>query len=266
LGSALELGDRRNEVRARGALGLLALSTGDAEEAVTQLTPVVTALDGGGHRNPNHFRVHADLAEAYVRLGRTIEAEPVVASLERQGRATAIGWTIGAALRCRGLVEPNDATAEALFNEALRLHETGTFERARTLLCFGEQLRRRGRRRDSREHLAAALEAFELNGAAPWAERARMELRASGRTLRRREPATREQLTPQELQLARLVSEGKTNREIAAILFVSPKTVEFHLTRIYRKLEIHSRSELVRRMIAGETDTAEPPQEPERIA
>jgi len=103
-------------------------------------------------------------------------------------------------------------------------------------------------------HLGAALEAFETSGATPWAERARAELRASGLTLRRREPAAREQLTPQELQIARLVAEGKTNREVAATLFVTPKTVEFHLTRVYRKLEIHSRSELVRRMADGGTE------------
>ena len=103
-------------------------------------------------------------------------------------------------------------------------------------------------------HLSAALEAFEASGATPWAERARRELRASGLTPRRRQPAAREQLTPQELQIARLVAEGKTNRDVAATLFVTPKTVEFHLTRVYRKLEIHSRSELVRRMAADETE------------
>ena len=86
------------------------------------------------------------------------------------------------------------------------------------------------------------------------AERARTELRASGLTLRRRQPAAREQLTPQELQIARLVAEGKTNRDVAAALFITPKTVEFHLTRVYRKLGIHSRSELVRRMADHETE------------
>jgi DNA-binding NarL/FixJ family response regulator len=102
-------------------------------------------------------------------------------------------------------------------------------------------------------HLGAALQGFEASGATPWAERARTELRASGLTLRRRQPAAPEQLTPRELQIARLVAEGKTNRDVAATLFVTPKTVEFHLTRVYRKLEIHSRTELVRRM-ADEPD------------
>jgi DNA-binding CsgD family transcriptional regulator len=158
-------------------------------------------------------------------------------------------------MRSRALVADADAAAEAGFREALRFHESaGAFERARTELCFGEQLRRSGHRRDSRTHLSAALEAFEAGGATPWAERARTELRASGLTPRRRQPTARDQLTPQELQIARLVAEGKTNRYVAATLFVTPKTVEFHLTRVYRKLEIHSRSELVRRMADDETE------------
>jgi DNA-binding NarL/FixJ family response regulator len=134
------------------------------------------------------------------------------------------------------------------------LHSAGTFEHARTQLCLGEHLRRRGHRRDSRTHLGAALEAFEGGGATPWAERARTELRASGLTPRRRQAAARDELTPQELQIARLVAEGKTNRDVAATLFITPKTVEFHLTRVYRKLEIHSRTELVRRMADDETE------------
>jgi DNA-binding CsgD family transcriptional regulator/tetratricopeptide (TPR) repeat protein len=255
LESALQLGDRKNEVRARSALGMLALVTGDAEAAVAQLASAVAALEAGGVGNPNQFRIHPDLVEAYARLGRTDEAKPVVASLERQARATGISWTLGAAMRCRALVADADAAAEAGFREALRFHESaGAFERARTELCFGERLRRRGHRRDSRMHLGAALEAFEGGGATPWAERARTELRASGLTLRRRQPAAREQLTPQELQIARLVAEGKTNRDVAATLFVTPKTVEFHLTRVYRKLEIHSRAELVRRIADDETE------------
>ncbi len=255
LDSALQLGDRKNEVKARGALGMLALVNGDADAAVTQLAPAVGALETGGVGNPNQFRIHPDLVEAYARLGRMEEAKSVAASLERQARATGVAWSLGAAIRCRALVVDADAATEAGFQEALRFHESaGAFERARTELCFGEQLRRHGHRRDSRMHLSAALEAFEGSGATPWAERARTELRASGLTLRRRQPAAREQLTPQELQIARLVAEGKTNRDVAATLFVTPKTVEFHLTRVYRKLEIHSRSELVQRMADQETE------------
>jgi DNA-binding CsgD family transcriptional regulator len=259
LESALQLGDRKNEVRARSALGMLALVTGDPDAAVAQLAPAVAALEAGGAWNPNQFRIHPDLVEAYARSGRRDEAKSVTASLERQARATGLPWSMGAAMRCRALVVDADAAAEAGFQEALELHQSaGSFERARTELCFGEQLRRRGHRRDSRMHLGAALEAFEAGGATPWAERARTELRASGLALRRRQPAAREQLTPQELRIARLVAEGKTNRDVAATLFITPKTVEFHLTRVYRKLEIHSRTELVRRMAETGVDLPAP--------
>ncbi|HKI22220.1 MAG TPA: AAA family ATPase [Gaiellaceae bacterium] len=247
LESALRLGDRKNEVRSRSALGMLALATGDLDAAVSQLAPAVAALEAGGVGNANQFRIHPDLVEAYARSGRTEHAKPVVASLERQAVTTGIRWTLGAAARCRALLLDSDTAAESAFEDALALHE-GAFEHARTELCFGERIRRRGRRRDSRVHLGAALEAFESSGAIPWAERAGAELRASGVTPRRRQPGAPERLTPQELQIAQLVAEGKSNRAVAAALFVTAKTVEFHLTHIYRKLEIHSRSELVRRM------------------
>jgi DNA-binding CsgD family transcriptional regulator len=250
LASAVGLGDRRNEVRARGALGLLGLTTGDLDSAVSQLAAAVAALERGGHCNPNQIRVAPDLVEAYTRLGHREAAEPIVARLESHAAQTEIDWTRAAALRSRGLAEDDDATALAAFEAALGIAEASAFERARTELCYGERLRRAGRRRDGRLHLGAALEAFEATGAVPFAERARSELRASGLAPRKREPSTREQLTAQELQIARLVAEGKTNRDVAAILFVSPKTVEFHLTRVYRKLDIRSRTELVRQMLA----------------
>jgi DNA-binding NarL/FixJ family response regulator len=234
-------------------LGLLALVTGEAETAVEQLAAAVNALERGGVGNPNQFRVHPDLVEAYVRIGRSGAAEPVVAALERHARATQVAWTAAASRRCRALITDEESAAREAFESALQLDDgMSAFERARTELCFGEYLRRHGLRRECRGRLGAAYEVFEAIGAVPWAKRARAELQASGRTLRRREPAAQEQLTPQELQIARLVAEGKTNREVAATLFVSPKTVEFHLTRIYRKLEIHSRSELVRRIADDE--------------
>ena len=254
LESALRLGDLRNEVRARGALGLLALAGGDLEAAVPQLAPAVAALDRAGHGNPNQIRVAPDLVEVYARLGESRRAAQVVLALERHGEATGIAWTRAVALRCHALVADDDAESARAFEDALEIDEPSAFERARTQLCFGERLRRGGRRRDSRVRLVAALEAFEACGATPFAERARAELRASGLRLRRRELADQEQLTSQELQIARLVAEGKTNRDVAAILFVSPKTVEFHLTRVYRKLEIHSRTELARRMAGDEID------------
>ncbi len=120
------------------------------------------------------------------------------------------------------------------------------FATARTRLAYGERLRRSGRRIDARVQLNQALGVFERLEAVPWAERARSELRATGERVRARGPATSEELTPQELQVAMLVAGGKTNREVGAQLFLSPKTIEWHLGHVYRKLGIRSRAELAR--------------------
>ena len=117
-------------------------------------------------------------------------------------------------------------------------------DQGRTELLYGEWLRRQRRRIDARRHLRRALECFARLGAAPWEARARSELRASGETARRRDPSTLDQLTPQELQIARLISGGKTNPEGAAQLFLSPRTIDYHLRKIYSKLYIASRAEL----------------------
>jgi DNA-binding CsgD family transcriptional regulator len=116
---------------------------------------------------------------------------------------------------------------------------------ARTRLCYGERLRRAGQRVEARRQLRAALEIFERLDAECWAERTQAELRASGERLRRRTPSDQEELTPQELQIALIVAQGKTNKEVGATLFLSPKTVETHLGRIYRKLGITSRAQVV---------------------
>jgi DNA-binding CsgD family transcriptional regulator len=147
------------------------------------------------------------------------------------------------------MLAEDDDEADHHFGEALQLHARveDRFQHARTLLAFGERLRRGGRRQDARARLRSALELFEDLEARPWAERTKQELRASGERLRRRESIEAEQLTPQELQIALQVSEGKTNKEVGAALFLSHKTVEFHLSRIYRKLDLNSRAELIRR-------------------
>jgi DNA-binding NarL/FixJ family response regulator len=113
-------------------------------------------------------------------------------------------------------------------------------------LLYGEWLRRERRRTDARGHLRNALEMFRTMGAAPWAERAEAELRATGETARKRDVTAVEQLTPQELQIAGLVTEGLTNKEIAAQLYLSPRTVDYHLRKVFTKLGIASRTELVR--------------------
>lgn len=118
------------------------------------------------------------------------------------------------------------------------------FDLARIRLLYGEHLRRERRPADARPHLRAALESFEHFQAEPWAERARAELRASGETARKRDPSTRGQLTPRELQIARLVAEGLANKEIAAQMFLSKRTIDYHLRNVFAKLGIASRTEL----------------------
>ena len=134
------------------------------------------------------------------------------------------------------------------FEAALTLHAASPrpFEAARTRLLYGETLRRARQRRAARDHLLAALEAFEQLGAAGWATRARAELRASGQSARRRDPGTVDRLTPQELQIARLVAAGSSNRDVAAHLYLSTRTVDFHLRNVFAKLGIASRHELGR--------------------
>jgi len=160
--------------------------------------------------------------------------------------------------RCRGLVA-DAGDFELHFREALAEHQESeeVFERARTRLCFGERLLRAGRRREGREELRAAAATFEALGASPWADRAEGELGASGHR-RRVEPREQAELSSRELQIALKVVQGLSNRDVGAALFLSAKTVEYHLSSVYRKLDIHSRAELVRRF-AGQTFPGDSP-------
>ena len=163
-----------------------------------------------------------------------------------RGRRDAVGARARGALprRC----SPTGAAARGLRRGAARCTADGArpFDRARTQLLLGERLRRDRRRVEARAHLRAALAAFEALGAAPWAERARAELRATGETARRRDPGTLAQLTPQELQVARFVREGLSNKEVAAQLFLSPRTIDAHLRSVFAKLGVTSRTQLAR--------------------
>ena len=134
----------------------------------------------------------------------------------------------------------------AHFEAALRQHEGRPFDLARTELVYGEALRRARRRGEARAHLRNAQETFRRLGATPWADRAGVELRATGETARKRDPSTLIQLTPQELQIVSLVSEGGTNREIGAQLFLSRRTIDYHLRNVFVKLGVSSRAELIR--------------------
>ena len=135
---------------------------------------------------------------------------------------------------------------EAFSDAAVFAGSLSPFEQARGELLYGEWLRRERRRGDARAHLRAAAELFGGLGATPWERRAEAELRATGETARKRDPTTLDDLTPQELQIAALVAEGLTNREIAAQLFLSPRTIDYHLRKVFSKLGIASRTELVR--------------------
>ena len=159
---------------------------------------------------------------------------------------------------------PSDEAFPSWFEQALRWHEStpDTFERARSELAYGERLRRARRRGDARAHLRAAFTAFHQLGAEPWAERARLELAATGETTRKRDPSTLDQLTPRELQIALDLASGLTTREAAAKLYLSPKTVEFHLRSVYRKLGIASRAELAEAF--ARADDVTPPDEARR--
>jgi DNA-binding CsgD family transcriptional regulator len=138
--------------------------------------------------------------------------------------------------------------------EALQLHAPGgrLFYTARTQLLYGERLRRR-RRADARKHLRSAYETFQRLGATPWAVQAGNELRATGETARKRDVTTTDQLTPQELQIARFVAEGETNRSIATLMFLSPRTIDYHLRKVFAKLGSSSRAELIRVVMSDRT-------------
>jgi DNA-binding CsgD family transcriptional regulator len=232
---------------AEWALSLLDLGSGRPEEAAARLAALSTAPLGVGH--PFFVLTSApDLVEAYVRSGREEEARAAFAVLERFAQPGAPHWALGVAARCRGVLAEDAAEAEREFAEALRIHSESKrpFDSARTELLFGEHLRRQRRRVEAREYLRSALAGFESLGAAPWAERARAELRASGETARKRDPSTASQLTPQELQIARMVAEGRSNKEVAAQLFLSPRTIDSHLRNVFSKLGLTSRTQLAR--------------------
>jgi DNA-binding CsgD family transcriptional regulator len=230
--------------RANAALGLLELSLGHAGEAAAHLALVARAHARSDVVEPSLLEWMPDLVEAHIRSGRVDDAAALLEVFGRYADVAGRTWAQAVAERYRGLLAADDGTEH--FEAALRLHDATPrlFERARTELCFGETLRRSGRRAAARPQLRAALETFERSGALPWADRARRELGATGESPAARAPNAVAQLTPQELQIALAVSEGRTNREVAEALFLSPKTIEYHLRNVFRKLDVRSRTEL----------------------
>jgi DNA-binding CsgD family transcriptional regulator len=211
-----------------------------------------TALDWAQQLLGPQKRLDADLnwalpelVEAATRCGRTQLADDALAQLIEMTRAGGTDWALGLEARSRALLSQNHA-AEHLYREAIeRLGRTRQrAEHARAHLLYGEWLRREGRRRDARDQLRTAHQMFLDVGAEAFAERARGELLATGQKVRKRQVETRLELTAQERQIARLARDGLSNSEIGARLFVSPRTVEWHLRKVFTKLGIQSRREL----------------------
>lgn len=190
-----------------------------------------------------------DLAEAAILASQDAVADGALDDLSRMAKRTGSRWAAGVAARARALRGPQSVVAAEIADAAALLHDM-PFELARVHLIHGERLRRARRRSDSRLPLRRALESFERIGAEGWARRARRELAAAGDVVPDTLAAPEQLLSPQELQVALLVAEGLTNREAAARLIVSPKTIEYHLANAYRKLGVRSRVELVRRIDA----------------
>ncbi|HEX5852311.1 MAG TPA: AAA family ATPase [Solirubrobacteraceae bacterium] len=239
-----ELGVGLFSIWAIQALGDLELGLGWPAAAIEHHQAQADALRARGIADVD-LSPAPELVEELLRLGRDDDAANVAVDFVAQATAKGQPWALARAARCRGLLA-DAGELESCFEEALRLHERtpDAFEAARTHLAYGARLRRARKRVRAREQLRTAVAIFERLGARPWVEQADAELAATGETARRRDVSTLDELTPQELRIARLLADGKTTREAAAAIFVSPKTVEYHLRHVYAKLGIHSREEL----------------------
>jgi DNA-binding CsgD family transcriptional regulator len=233
-----------SRAQAAAALGLLALGIGETHEAVCHLKAAATMLTAHGFHDASVVQWAPDLIEAYLRAGRVADARRLLDRFETQAERTERTWALAVTARCRGLLA-SEEEFEYHFAAAFRWHDrTQTpFERVRTALCLGTRLRRAGRLREARVHLHAALGVLEQLDATPWAQRARAELRMTGDQADVVRWAER-RLSPKEVEVAWLVAQGRTNREIANVLGITPRTVAFHLGNIYRKLDLRSRADL----------------------
>jgi DNA-binding CsgD family transcriptional regulator len=242
------LGTTLYEIWATAALGELELGLGDAAKAAERFEHQQQLLRESAITDVD-LSPAAELTDAYCRLGLDDLARQTAAEYVEAASAKSQPWPLARALRCQGLLAAEDSFAP-FFEQAIQLHEQTLdgFEAARTRLAYGERLRRARNRILAREQLRAAADTFERLDARPWADRARAELAATGETRQRREVSTLDKLTPQELQIALLLAAGRTTRETAAALFLSPKTIEYHLRHVYQKLGIHSRHELARKL------------------
>jgi DNA-binding CsgD family transcriptional regulator len=233
------------------ALALLDLAGGRWDEAADRFGSVSRARVGVSSLIVAVMSA-ADRVEAAVRAGRREEADEALALFTAWSAGSSARWAPPLLAACRGLVADAPDEAERHYAEAIALEaQARPFDRARIRLLYGEHLRRARRRLDARVHLRAAIDGFDRLDAEPWSARARGELRASGETARRRDAGTRGDLTPQERQVAQLVADGLTNKEVAAQLFLSPRTVDAHLRSVFAKLGVSSRTQLARRLPAA---------------
>jgi DNA-binding CsgD family transcriptional regulator len=246
-------GGRGAELVAVAALGHVELSSGDPDAACGLLSPIVTFVRQEGIAEPGAIPFVVDQIEALIELGRADEATEVLDWYEGNARRLERAPALANCARCRGMLVAQSGDVEGSINayeDALPWHARVELplDRGRTLLALGAAQRRAKQRRAARATLEEALAVFETIGAALWAERARGELkRISGRA------ASPGELTPAEERVATLVAEGKTNREVAAALFLSERTVEGHLSHVFGKLGIRHRTELPRALQARQT-------------
>lgn len=241
--SGLPVGARPVLAGAQLARGLAALGAGRFDEAYTQLRRLHDPADPCYQVALRCFAI-ADLVDAAAHCGQAAAIAGIMREMESAALKTP-SPALHAGLRFARALLADDTEAEHLYTVALSADLAGwPFIRARTQLAYGEWLRRQRRAADSRPHLRAARETFDALGVIPWSDRARQELRASGETSRSRNLDARDQLTPQELQIAQMAARGLTNREIGQRLYLSHRTVSSHLHRIFPKLGVTSRSEL----------------------
>ncbi len=228
------------------ALALLDLGAGRTSEAAMRLRALARSGPGSGHAAVR-LLITPHLVEASVRGGVPVRVQGAVETFASWAEATGQDTARAQVMRCRGLLGEGEE-ASGFFENALDLHASGycDFEEARTRLLYGGHLRRARHPGRAREHLYTAMEVFDRLGAAPWARQAKEELRAARGSTAAREENGMERLSPQQLRIARHVAGGATNREVAARLFLSTRTVDHHLRNIYSKLGIRSRVELSR--------------------
>jgi DNA-binding CsgD family transcriptional regulator len=240
----LRLGMGLFETWVHAALGELELSLGHASQAAEHFEQQAQLLASRGITDPD-VSPAPELADAYLRLGRRVDAEHITDRFEADAVKKGQAWSLARARRGRGLVA-GEGDFERYFEQALRFHQEtpDAFELGRTYLAYGARLRRARRRANARARLREAMEIFERLGAWPWSDAARAELVATGETIGARTAGGLQRLTSQEIQVAVLLARGASIREAAAALFVSPKTVEYHLRHVYQKLGVHSRDEL----------------------